>query len=317
MAAWNMARALRETLRSGFRPEAVIATKWSPEGQAYQLTGARRHAPLVLMGHGREFLPEPGRPIRAWAQRAVIRAAAGGIANSRFTAGQLVAAGLPESRVRVVHPGIDPAEFPTLADPEAARARLAWPAGPTLLTICRLVRRKGIDTVIQALPRLAETVPDVRHMVLGRGPDLERLRALAGSLGVTDRVRFLGALSDEDKAAAVHLCDVLVMPSRDIPSEPPEGFGIVYLEANLCGKPVIGADTGGVSDAVEDGVNGLLVQPDRPNEVAEAAARLLRSPEFARRLGEQGKRRAVERFAWSVIAPQFAEAVRRILCSEA
>jgi glycosyltransferase involved in cell wall biosynthesis len=135
---------------------------------------------------------------------------------------------------------------------------------------------------------------------------------LARSLGVSDRVHLLGSRSEAQKAACLHVCELLAMPSRDIPSEPPEGFGIVYLEANLCGKPVIAARTGGVADAVEDGVNGLLVEPDRPDQVAEAAARLLSNPAEAAALGERGRRRACERFSWTAIAPQFRRAVTEL-----
>jgi len=315
-AALNMARALRRLGRGGPAPDAIIATKWSPEGQAYLLSGLRSRCPLVLMGYGREFLPEPGRRLRAWAQRAVLRASRGAIVISRFTAAQMRAAGVPPGGIRIVPPGIDPTEFPPPAGLAAARQRLGWPNGPTVLTIARLVRRKGVDTVIEALPAIARAVPDVHHVVLGGGPESERLTALAETLGVRDRVRFLGSLSDHDKAVCLHLCDVMAMPSRDLPSEPPEGFGIVYLEANLCGKPVVAADTGGVADAVEEGTNGILVQPDRPDQIAEAVVRLLTDPGLARSLGEAGRRRAAERFAWSAIAPQFTEAVGQLIGRE-
>jgi len=313
LAAVNAARAARGLLRSGWTPHAIVATKWSPEGQAYQLSGPGRRLPLVLMGHGREFLPEPHRRVRAWAQRAVIGSARGAIVCSGFTASQMALAGMDPERVRVVHPGVDPEEF---APPEAlaaARARLDWPDGPTLLTVARLVRRKGVDTVIEALPEIAKAVPDVAYVVIGGGLERERLIALAQARGVRERVRMLGSVSDEDKAAALHLCDVFTMPSRDIASEPPEGFGIVYLEANLCGKPVIGANTGGVAEAIEDGVSGLLVAPDAPDQLAAAATRLLSDLTRAKSLGESGRRRAVDCFSWRVIASAYATAVRELI----
>jgi len=311
-AAVNAARAIRRLLRSGWTPDAIVATKWSPEGQAYQLSGLGRRVPLVLLGHGREFLPEAHRRVRAWAQRAVIRAARGAIVCSGFTASQMALAGMAPERVRVVHPGVNPEEF---APPDAldeARARLEWPSGPTLLTVARLVRRKGVDTVIEALPEIAKTVPDVAYVVIGGGPERERLLALAQDRGVRERVRMPGSVSDEDKTAALYLCDAFVMPSRDIASEPPEGFGMVYLEANLCGKPVIGANTGGVSDAIEEGVSGLLVEPDAPEQLAAAAIRLLSDLTYAKSLGEAGRRRAVDRFSWRVAAASYAAALREL-----
>jgi phosphatidyl-myo-inositol dimannoside synthase len=309
--AFSLARAIDAYVTAGGPPDAVVATKWSPEGHGHML--ARRcRAPLIVMGYGREFRPERGRPIRALAQRAVIRAAAGAIVISRYTAGQMAAAGMSEDRIRVVPPAVDPDEFQPLRDPDAARAEVGRPNGPLILTTARLVRHKGIDTVIESLPRIAESFPDLRYAIIGDGRDRDWLSALAQRLGVADRVHFLGSVPDAQKTAWLWLCDVFAMPSRDIPSEPPEGFGIVYLEANLCGKPVIGARSGGVEDAVEEGVNGLLVEPDRPDQLAEAARRLLEDPDEARRLGEQGRKRVLERFTWQAVAPQFAEAVESL-----
>ena len=305
--------AVRGSLADGGVPDVVVATKWAPEGPGYIRSGVGDRAPMVLMGHGREFLPEPGRRLRAWVQRRVIGACAGAVANSRFTATQLAAAGVPEGDIRVVHPAIDPEELAPPADLAEARDRLSWPEGPTILTTARLVERKGVDTVLRALPRVASRIPDVHYMVIGDGPQRARLVELAAEVGVTGRVRFMGSVSEEQKVAALHLCDVFTMSSRDIPADPPEGFGIVYLEANACGKPVVAARTGGVADAVEDGVNGLLVEPNAPEPLAEALTELLGAPDRARELGETGRRRTLERFSWEVVAPQFAEAVSSIL----
>jgi len=308
-AAWNMGQAVRRALRGGWTPDAVIATKWSPEGHAYLLARTGRRVPMVLMGYGREFLPERHRRLRGLAQRAVLRAACGAIVCSRFTASQMRAAGVADRCIRVVYPGIDPAEFAPPTDLAEARQRLAWPDGPTILTVGRLVRRKGVDTVIEALPRIAAVVPDVSYVVIGGGPEEERLRRQTEELHVGATVRMLGSASDADKVAALHLCSVFAMPSRDLPAEPPEGFGIVYQEANLCGKPVIGANTGGVAEAIEDGVSGLVIEPDAPHQFADAAITLLSDPGLASSLGEAGRRRAIDRFSWPVIGPQYAAAV--------
>jgi len=311
-SALSLGRVVRREMAADFAPDAIIATKWSPEAHGY-LASRRRDVPMILMGYGREFLPERTRPVRALAQRAVLRAAAGAIVISRYTADQMTAAGLARDRIRIVPPGVDPDEFRPVPDLDAARRETGFPTAPTLLTIARLVRRKGIDTVIQSLPLLAERIPQVQYVVIGGGEDQARLAGLADQLGVADRVHFLGSMSDAHKAACLQLCDVFVMPSRDIPSEPPEGFGIVYLEANLCGKPVIAARTGGVEDAVENGLNGLLVEPDRPDQVAEAATRLLANPEDAGRMGERGRQRALTHFTWEAIAPQFVTAVQSLI----
>ena len=313
LTAITLGRALRRLAANGGEEDVVIATKWSPEGHAYLMLGTGRRTPMILMGYGREFRPEPGRRVRGLAQRMVVRTAAGAIVISRYTKAQMAAAGVPEHRIRVVPPAIDPDELSPPPDLERARQELGWPEAPTLLTIARLVRRKGIDTVIEALARISRAVPEVEYVVVGDGPDKTRLVELGRQLGVEPRVHFLGGVSEQQKAACLHLCDLFVMPSRDLPSEPPEGFGIVYLEANVCGKPVIAARTGGVEDAVEDGVNGVLVEPDRPDQVADAAVRMLADPGLAAGLGSRGRQRALEQFTWNVVAPQFTEAVRDLV----
>ena len=310
-SALALGRLLRRELAAGFAPDAIIATKWSPEGHGY-LASRRRDVPMILMGYGREFLPERSRPVRALAQRAVLRAASGAIVISRYTADQMAAAGMARDRIRIVPPGVDPDEFRPVPDLDAARRQTGFPAAPTLLTISRLVRRKGIDTVIQSLAILADHIPEVQYVVIGGGEDHKRLADLADRLGVADRVHLLGSMPDAHKAACLELCEVFVMASRDIPSEPPEGFGIVYLEANLCGKPVIAARTGGVEDAVEHGLNGLLAEPDRPDQVAAAAIRLLANPQDARQMGERGRQRVLDRFTWEAIAPQFVASVQSL-----
>jgi len=311
--AITLGRALRRLAANGAEEAVAVATKWSPEGHAYLMLGTGRRLPMILMGYGREFRPEPARRVRGLAQRMVMRAAAGAIVISRYTKEQMTAAGVPEHRIRIVPPAIDPDEFSPPADLERARQALGWPKAPTLLTIARLVRRKGIDTVIESLARIACAGPEVEYVVVGDGPDTARLVELSRRLGVAPRVHFVGEVSEQQKAACLHLCDVFVMPSRDLPSEPPEGFGIVYLEANVCGKPVIAARTGGVEDAVEEGVNGILVEPEKPDQVAEAAAHLLTHADAAQALGTQGRQRVLERFTWGVIAPQFVEAVASLV----
>jgi phosphatidylinositol alpha-1,6-mannosyltransferase len=174
-----------------------------------------------------------------------------------------------------------------------------------VLTVGRRVERPGHDLVIRALTALEEQ--SVRYVIAGTGPEEGRLRRLVEALGVRDRVLFTGHVPDEDLPGLYAACDVFVMPSRALGARDGiEGFGTVFLEAGACAKPVIGGWSGGVSEAVEDGVTGLLVDPHDPEALAEALRRLLRDPELRRRMGEAGRTRA-ERMeaAW-------AEAVRRV-----
>jgi len=236
------------------------------------------------------------------------------VAISRYTASFVERAGVDPSRIEIVYPGYDTNRFRPLEDRLELRQKLLGERyrDQVILTVGNLVARKGHDTTIRSLPRLLQRVPDVTYLVVGDGPYRSPLETLATGLGVRNRVIFAGRLADEDLAQLYALCDVFVMPSRaQLDEKDVEGFGIVFLEANACAKPVIGGRSGGVPEAIVDGVTGLLVDPNDSGELADAIARLLTDREFANRLGQQGRERAVNEFSWR----RAADSVQGILDS--
>jgi asparagine synthase (glutamine-hydrolysing) len=151
-----------------------------------------------------------------------------------------------------------------------------------LLTVARLEaaeRYKGVDRVIEALPKLLGIHPDLAYLVVGDGTDRERLERLAEHLGVAHSVRFAGHVADDQKAEHFRLADVFVLPSKG------EGFGIVLLEAMACGIPVVASKVDGSREAVGNGRMGILVDPDAQNEVISGILQALDSP--LRRVPEQ------------------------------
>jgi phosphatidylinositol alpha-1,6-mannosyltransferase len=169
-----------------------------------------------------------------------------------------------------------------------------------ILTTGNLVARKGHDMVLRALARLDTEIANVTYLVVGDGPARSDLESLATALGVRDRVVFAGRALDADLPALYALADVFVMASRERRDENDvEGFGIVYLEAAACGKPVIGGRSGGIPEAVVDGVTGLLVDPSDPDDIAKTLASVLADSELAARLGLQGHARVVRDFTWA------------------
>ncbi len=137
-------------------------------------------------------------------------------------------------------------------------------------------------------------------MVIGDGPNRANLSELANELGVSHMVEFAGRTSDCEAYGALSRCDIFVMPSRLLKARSgEEGFGIVYLEAAAFGKAVVAGRSGGVPEAVLDGVTGILVDPEDPACVAEAIERLITDLVLRRRLGEAGRERVMREFAWS------------------
>jgi phosphatidylinositol alpha-1,6-mannosyltransferase len=159
-----------------------------------------------------------------------------------------------------------------------------------ILSVGRLVSRKGFDRVIESLPVLLAEGLDVYYLICGRGPIEPELRSLANRLGVEQRAIFAGYVPDNQLACYYAACDLFAMPTLfDTKSNSIEGFGIVYLEAGYFGKPVIASRSGGVVDAVHHGETGLLVDPDSVAEIAHSLLRLCKDPQLRERLGRRGQ----------------------------
>lgn len=183
-----------------------------------------------------------------------------------------------------------------------ARQALGCGSEPILVTVAKLVERKGIDTVIRAMPSILEQFPTCRYFVVGDGPQRKSLRELSETLGIAANVELLGRVDDLKKNRVYEASDIFLMVSRSDASGAQEGFGISFLEANLNGLPVIGSRCGGIGEAVEDGVNGILVDPLDPSQVSAAVISLLGNPSERKRLAEGGQRRIREKFNWPLIA---------------
>ncbi len=302
---------LRLARRRGF--EAAFHVQWSTALAsllARPLGGPRR---VFVAAHGREVLLDP-LDHAPWMnrlynrlRRRVLRRADGLFPVSHYTGALLRARGVPAGRITIVHNGTDPDRFRPM-DATALRRELGLDGHRVLLSLCRLVPRKGIETVLEALPQVARTAPGLRYLVGGDGPDRPRLEALARRLGVSDCVRFLGKIPEVALPAYYNACDVFVLPAREDPPSV-EGFGIVFLEAGACGKPVVGARSGGIPDAVRADETGLLVEPDDAPGLADALIRLLCQPELAARFGNNARQRVLKEATWDHAADRLYEAV--------
>jgi phosphatidylinositol alpha-1,6-mannosyltransferase len=157
--------------------------------------------------------------------------------------------------------------------------------------------------VIRALPRVIQKIPTAVYLVAGQGPEEPRLRVLARSLGMQDRVIFVGYVPGDKLVDHYNLADVYIMASREIGKEGDvEGFGITFLEAGACGLPVVGGRSGGIPDAILNEQTGLLVDPGDQDQIASALVRILADESYASRLGHGGRKRVVETLQWRHMA---------------
>lgn len=153
--------------------------------------------------------------------------------------------------------------------------------------------------MIEALPVLRDRFPNLVYLIRGEGPDKARLEYIGQSIGVSDVIRFIDDLAYEDLPALYGACDVFVMPNRVIPETgEQEGFGIVFLEASSCGRPVIGGNSGGATDAIANGQTGFLVDPASVRDLADRISLLLSDPALARQMGRCGRQWVLDNFSW-------------------
>ncbi|MFA5134670.1 MAG: glycosyltransferase family 4 protein [Patescibacteria group bacterium] len=172
-----------------------------------------------------------------------------------------------------------------------------------ILTVGNLVQRKGHDIVLKILPSIIKKIPNLLYVIVGDGPYRTILEELIKKNHLNEYVKIFDRVSDEELPYFYRCSSVFVMPSRALKNSSGEvidveGFGMVYLEANLFGKPVIGGKTGGVSDAIKDGQTGLLINPEDPHELSEAILKILSDKEYAHKLGRQGKEHAQNTYVW-------------------
>jgi phosphatidylinositol alpha-1,6-mannosyltransferase len=281
-----------------------------PAGYPARWVFERQRVPYGIFFHGADLLSEQHKIRRSGLKRRTARAIMGGaavlMANSTWTR-DLALSVLGElgldghgRRLRVVPLGTDPTQFQPGIDPRPLRERFDLPGDGArwLVTVARLQRHKGVDTVIAALPTILTRAPEVRYAVAGTGPDHERLKKLAEKLGVTDRVYFLGSVADQDLPSFYNLASVYVGASRRAGDLGVEGFGISLVEASACGLPIVAGNSGGIPDAVRDGETGVLVPPEEPEAFADAICRLLADPARAQQIGANGRRAVETYFNW-------------------
>ncbi|MDD3285513.1 MAG: glycosyltransferase family 4 protein [Patescibacteria group bacterium] len=302
-AVSTLRRAINED-----RPDFLFLGQILPLGSAAWILNCFKPLPYGIFLHGMDL----SFALRSWRKRLLTRlilrkARLIVCANSRVKAILLDFYPAAAQKAVLINPGA------TAGQPlQEVKDKLIQKYGladkKIIFSMGRLVKRKGFDQVIASLAQVPGD--NWRYLLAGDGPEKEALQALAQASPQSQKIIFLGSLSEEEKWSCLDLCDIFIMTSRDLAGDF-EGFGIVYLEANLMGKPVIAGNSGGVGDAVVDMLNGLLVNADNREEIAAALAQLLNSEDLRKKLGAQGQLRAQREFSW----PQQAKTLRRYLSS--
>lgn len=310
----GFAHHLRCALRLGqlaSRRRVVHCGRALPEGVTALLSRLMGGPRYVCWAHGEDLALALRSREFELLTKWVYRFAEGALANSCNTATLLESLGVPGDKIEIVYPGVDADRFRPDVDGRDIRARYAGPRDVLLLSVGRLQRRKGHDVAIEAVAELSGVLPNLRYVIAGDGDERERLEQLAAARGVRNRVFFAGAIADDLLPAYYAACDVFLLPNRNDDGDI-EGFGIVFLEAAAAGKPVIGGDSGGVPEAVERDVTGLLVDGASVAHVAAAIRELAHSEDRRFRMGHAGRNRVQESFSWQRAAAIVREVQTRI-----
>ncbi len=305
-----IARVARQLIRK-HHIEQIVCGEILPSGAAGLLLGNK---PSVLMTYGRDLVLPRTSPLKHLLARHVLRASAQIITISEFTRGLIQSYGDFSAHTILMPPGVDADRFSPRATKDATLLdRYGLRGKKILVSIGRLDRRKGFDTLIALMPEIVQRVPNAHYLIVGQGDDHDYLSNLIARHAMQPHVTLVKErIPNESLATHYALADVFVTLSRDIAHEGNvEGFGMVFLEANACGVPVVAGNTGGVADAVADGVTGYLVDPTDGPTITEKISSLLEDPDRAREMGEAGRRRAVTQFNWDTKATE----LERILSS--
>jgi len=274
------------------------------------LIGPSLDLPYHLVLHGAE-VTVPGRlPGAKQALAYTLRRATGIIAAGGYPAAEAEHASGAELPVTVVPCGVDPEKFRPLDDDERRRARehFGIPVDAEVIVgISRLVPRKGFDTAIRAVARLAKVRPALRLVIAGGGRDDDRLRRLAAELDAP--VDFLGRIPNADLPPLYGCGDVFAMLCRNRwGGLEQEGFGIVFIEAASCGVPQVAGNSGGAAEAVADGETGYVIDdPEDTQAVVDAFTRLLDDDGLRRAMGERSRQRVLDEFAYDVLARRLGD----------
>ena len=269
-----------------------------PEGWLAWMLRQACGLPYLVYVHGEEVQYAATSRELSWMARQVIAGADVLIANSRNTAAILQDTwDISEQKVRILHPGVDTQCYrPAERDP-LIRQQLGWGDRPVVLTVGRLQKRKGHDTMIRALRHIRQAVPDVLYVVAGDGEERAHLEQLVCAEQAGNHVQFLGALDEERLLKCYQQCDLFVLANRQISADI-EGFGMVLLEAQACGKPVVAGASGGTVETMRPGHTGFCIPCDQHHELTAVLSKLLLDPQQRTTMGAAARQWVSSSFDW-------------------
>lgn len=306
---WRTYRQISRFIKKN-STKAIHCGKPLPEGWLAWLLQVRYGVPFWVFVHGEELaLARQSRQL-TWMMHRVFHRAQGIIANSYNTSRLLQHDwNIASSQIHVIHPGVDTQKFSPKPPDIEFLTSYGWRDRRVILTVGRLQRRKGHDMLIKALPQIRSHCPNVLYSIVGDGEERASLIDLARQLQVENSVQFLGEAADDLLVNCYQNCDVFVLPNRDFHGDF-EGFGMVLVEAQSCGKPVVAGNSGGTAETMEEPHTGIRVDCDSPGPLAATLISLLQDDSWRAQMGKCAREWAIKSFAWDQLADRMSQAMQ-------
>jgi glycosyltransferase involved in cell wall biosynthesis len=289
----------------------VIQANWSVAGLAGVLLSKVLNKPVVLVMYGAEVFVLKDNPILKF----IIKQSDHVIGISQYTLDKTIRVQRPRA-YSLIPPGVDVNRFRKCADTAHVRRKLAQQgidfSIPLVFALGKFIERKGFSYLIEAIAMLQKSQP-VQLMIGGRGPLKGALQQQVSNLGIVDQVVFLDYISDDELPAYYTVADVCVSPSIIDLQGDTEGLGMVLLEALACETPCVASRVGGIVDIVQDGMNGLLVEPKNSADLADKIQWLINNDRLRQEMGTQGRLFVKEHFSWQVKAHEILTVYQAIL----
>jgi phosphatidylinositol alpha-1,6-mannosyltransferase len=288
------------------RIEVIHCGRCLPEGFIGFLVSKLKGIPYICYIHGEDVETAATSRELSWIVKKALGGASKLIANSQNTANILLNTWHTDpAKTFVVNPGVDSQQFVPAPENDDIKQSLGWNDRKVILTVGRLQERKGHDMLIRALPAIIARHPDVLYAIIGNGDQKAKLQALVEQLQLHGHVMFMTELSDEQMIHCYQQCDVFVLPNRTVGRDI-EGFGMVLVEAQACGKPVIAGDSGGTAETMLLGETGFIVDCTHPEQLANRVNKLLGDSVTRQKMGQAGRLHVQQTLDWAVLSEKLS-----------
>ena len=272
-----------------------------PEGVIAWLLNLFTGIPYVCYVHGEDLETAQSSREQYFICGQVIKRAKAIICNSQNSANIVAKFGAQAaSKTQVLHPGVDSNIFVPKQRNQESLTSLNWIDKRVVLTVGRLQARKGQDMMIKAIPEILKATPNFLYAIVGDGEEFDALVKLSAELEVEQHVQFLRGITDEQMIECYQQCDLFILPNRTIDNDI-EGFGMVLVEAQSCGKPVVAGDSGGTKETMLLGESGFIIDATQPSNIASTVVGMLSDEQKLKDMGSKGREHVLKSLDWKAL----------------